>query len=73
MQLPALKQLSLDNTNISDAGEETLRSFAGLQSLDLYQTHISKKGYEALRAGLRNCKIFFDEQSGLPPGRIGKN
>jgi hypothetical protein len=40
-----------------------------LQSLDLYHTSVSKKAYEALRAALPRCQIFYDEQSGSPNRR----
>jgi hypothetical protein len=68
--LPALKQLSLDNTNITDRGAEILQSIATLQSLDLYHTPVSKKAYEALRASLPQCRIFYDEQSASPNRRV---
>jgi len=64
--LPSLKQLSLDYTNITDRGAEILQSIPTLQSLDLYHTPVSKKAYEALRASLPQCRIFYDEQSASP-------
>ena len=68
--LPALKQLSLDNTNITDRGAEILQSISTLLSLDLYHTPVSRKAYEALRASLPQCRIFYDEQSASPNRRV---
>jgi hypothetical protein len=63
----------LDNTAITDHGAEILQSIPTLQSLDLYHTAVTKKAYEALRASLPQCRIFFDDQSSSPnrkPSRV---
>jgi hypothetical protein len=69
-KLPALKQLSLDSTNITDRGAAILESMPTLESLDLYHTPVSKKAYESLRAALPNCRIFYDDQSASPNRRV---
>ena len=71
-QLPQLKELSLDNTNITDTAVETLQAIPTLQTLDLYHTRITRNGYQTLRSALPQCRIFYDEQSGLAPRRAGK-
>jgi Leucine-rich repeat (LRR) protein len=65
-RLSGLKQLSLDSTSITDRGAEILQTIPTLQSLDLYHTAVSKKAYDALRASLPQCKIFYDDQSSSP-------
>ena len=67
--LPQLKELSLDHTNVTDRGAEILRGIPTLQSIDLYHTTVSKNGYQLLKASLPQCRIFYDEQSGLPTRR----
>jgi hypothetical protein len=37
--------------------------------LDLYHTRISKNGFQVLKTALPACRIFYDEQSGLPSRR----
>ena len=49
-----------------------LGSMPGLESLDLYHTKITKTGYQALRTSLPQCRIFYDELSGVSPRRAGK-
>ena len=71
-QLPNLKELGLDNTNITDASIATLAAFKTLKSLDLYHTRITKNGYQSLKTSLPECRIFFDEQSGVSPRRSGR-
>ena len=71
-QLPNLKELGLDNTNITDAAIATLAAFKTLKSLDLYHTRITKNGYQSLKTSLPECRIFYDEQSGVSPRRSGR-
>jgi len=67
--LPGLTELSIDNTNVTDASVVVLKGMAGLRSLNLYHTLISEKGYGELSAGLASCKIVFDRDSALPNRR----
>jgi hypothetical protein len=71
-RLPSLRELSLDNTSITDAGIASLRAISTLRSLDLYHTRVTKSGYEALQASLPQCRIFYDEQSGVAPRLAGR-
>jgi hypothetical protein len=45
------------------------QGMTGLQSLNLYHTLLSEKGYEEIRRALPACKIVFDRDSALPNRR----
>ena len=55
---------------MSDHATDILQTISTLQSLDIYHTPVSKKAYEALRASLPQCRIFYDEQSASPNRRV---
>jgi Leucine-rich repeat (LRR) protein len=55
--LTGLHVLSLDNTQVSDAGLTHLQGMAQLQWLDLSNTPISEAGVAQLQKALPNCRI----------------
>jgi len=67
--LPALQELRLDSTGISDASIESLKSMHTLKVLNLYHTTVTEKGFEQLKAALPDCRVIFDRDSSLPVRR----
>jgi len=67
-ELP-LQELTLDSTDVTDKGAESISGIPTLTSLDLYHTLISERGYKAIQSSLPGCSIFWDKDSALPTRR----
>ena len=67
--LPRLRELSMDSTGVTDSGAQTLKSMAGLKSLNLYHTLVTEKGWQEIKSALPSCEIVFDRDSALPSRR----
>jgi hypothetical protein len=65
-----LRELSLDNTYITDQGTQTLRSMTDLRALNIYHTLVTESAWQALKSALPGCQIVFDRDSALPNRRI---
>jgi hypothetical protein len=67
--LPALRELSLDTTNVGDEAVPALASMAKLETLNLYHTLVTQAGLEQLKTALPKAKIVWDRDSALPNRR----
>jgi len=67
--LTKLTGLTLDSTHITGASVATLKGVAGLRSLNLYHTLVSKPAFEELKTALPQCRIVWDAASNLPNRR----
>jgi hypothetical protein len=68
--LRQLRELSLDNTGITDQGAQALRSMTELRALNIYHTLVTENAMLALKTALPECQIVFDRDSALPNRRI---
>ena len=64
-----IRVLSLDSTDVTDAGVSALTGMAELKDLNLYHTLVTDAGMDQLRAALPECEIVFDRDSALPTRR----
>src|SRR6185295_13720107 len=59
--LPALQELLLNETKVTDAGFDHLAACKGLQEVNLARTKVTAAGLKKLAAALPLCKIRSDQ------------
>jgi hypothetical protein len=52
--------VTLDNTDITNAGLEHLKGLPNLRSLNLHKTKVTEEGLRQLREALPKCRITTD-------------
>jgi hypothetical protein len=56
-KLPALEQLILTDTKITDAGLAQIEQIKTLKELSLINTQVTKAGVAKLKRALPNCRV----------------
>ena len=64
-----IERLSLDSTNVTDAGAKTLAGFRELKALNVYHTLFTEKGRALFRAAVPECDVVWDPLSSDPKRR----